>query len=89
MESWVDIKKENQIMRVPYQAFKDRFEHDGFSLVIDESLNESPTFSILEEDKDKNSQTTEKTVRTLEQKTQGGQKNGCKQRSGNKCSSRK
>lgn len=47
MESWVDIKKENQIMRVPYQAFKDRFEHDGFSLVIDESLNESPTFSIL------------------------------------------
>ena len=75
MESWVDIKKENQIMRVPYQAFKDRFEHDGFSLVIDESLNESPTFSILEEDKDKNSQTTEKTVKTLEQKTQGGTKN--------------
>lgn len=89
MESWVDIKKENQIMRVPYQAFKDRFEHDGFSLVIDESLNESPTFSILEEDKDKNSQTTEKTVKTLEQKTQGGTTNGAKQRTRNKSSGKK
>ena len=45
MESWVDIKKENLIMRVPYQAFKDRFEHDGFSLV-DENLNADPTFSV-------------------------------------------
>lgn len=45
MESWVDIKKNNQIMRVPYQAFKDRFEHDGFSLV-DENLNADPTFSV-------------------------------------------
>lgn len=46
--SWVDIKKNNQKMRVPYQAFKDVFEHDGFTLV-DESSCVDPTFSVSNE----------------------------------------
>ena len=45
MESWVNIKKGNQISRVPYQAFKDVFEQDGFALLVDETLNADPTFS--------------------------------------------
>jgi hypothetical protein len=47
MNSWVDIKKENQTFRVPYQAFLDAFEKDGFKLV-DKQLNVEPTFSKKE-----------------------------------------
>lgn len=88
MESWVDIKKENQIMRVPYQAFKDRFEHDGFSLVIDESLNESPAFSVIQDDADKETSAKQTTI-NKEQETKGGTTNGAKQRTRNKSSGKK
>lgn len=89
MESWVDIKKENQIMRVPYQAFKDRFEHDGFSLVIDDKLNESPTFSVLEQVEDQNSQKKQENTKTLEKEKQGGISNGTKSRTKYKTSGKK
>lgn len=56
MESWVDIKKDNQVLKVPYQSFKDRFEHDGFHLVGSPSV--SPTF-CSSVDNDKENQNTE------------------------------
>lgn len=51
MKSWVYIKKGNQISRVPYQAFKDLFERDGFAL-LGETLNANPTFSNSNPNKD-------------------------------------
>ena len=48
MESWVDIIKGNQISKVPYQAFKDVFEREGFKLV-NESPSVDSTFSLSAE----------------------------------------
>ena len=31
--SWVDIKQGEKILRVPFQAFKDVFERNGFELI--------------------------------------------------------
>lgn len=44
MESWIDIKKGKQISKVPYQAYKDLFEQQGFE-IVDQSLSAEPTFS--------------------------------------------
>lgn len=44
MESWVVIKRGTQISKVPYQAYKDLFERQGFE-IVDQSLNADPTFS--------------------------------------------
>lgn len=44
MESWVVIKRGTQISKVPYQAYKDLFERQGFE-IVDQSLNANPTFS--------------------------------------------
>ena len=52
-KNWVSIKKGNQyISKIPYQAFKDVFEKDGFELVIDENLNDNSILS-LSADKEK------------------------------------
>lgn len=44
MESWVVIKRGTQISKVPYQAYKDLFERQGFE-IVDQSLSAEPTFS--------------------------------------------
>ena len=44
MESWVVIKRGTQISKVPYQAYKDLFERQGFE-IVDQSLSVEPTFS--------------------------------------------
>lgn len=48
MESWVDIKKDNLIIKVPYRAYLDVFEGNGFE-ILDKSLSAKPTFSYVEE----------------------------------------
>lgn len=53
-KNWVSVKKGNQyISKIPYQAFKDVFEKDGFELVIDENLNDNSILSSLSADKEK------------------------------------
>lgn len=42
--SWVEIKKDKDILKVPYQAFKDLFEKNGFVIANDEN----PTQPIKE-----------------------------------------
>lgn len=58
-KNWVSVKKGNQyISKIPYQAFKDVFEKDGFELVIDENLNDNSILSSLSADKEKGQKTT-------------------------------
>lgn len=52
-KNWVSIKKGNHVIsKIPYQAFKDVFEKDGFQLVIDSNLDDNSILSLYTDNKD-------------------------------------
>lgn len=53
-KNWVLIRKGNLISKIPYQAFKDVFEKDGFELVNDDDLGDSPILSLSADNKGQN-----------------------------------
>ena len=68
MESWVDIKKGNLSIKVPYQAYKDVFEGNGFE-IIDNNLSAKPTFSFATEPAPVMAENTAETKKTIKEKT--------------------
>lgn len=47
MKNWVSIKKGEQVLeKIPYQAFKDVFEKEGFEIVTEENLNDDSILSL-------------------------------------------
>lgn len=64
MESWIDIKKGKQISKVPYQAYKDLFEQQGFE-IVDQSLSAEPTFSHPIDESCKKGEQTQKDIENL------------------------
>lgn len=52
MKNWVSIKKGEQVItKIPYQAFKDVFEKDGFEIVTEENLNDGSILSLYADNK--------------------------------------
>lgn len=68
MESWVDIKKGKLCFKVPYQAYKDVFEGNGFE-IMENNLSAKPTFSFAKEPAPVRVENTAETKKTIKEKT--------------------
>ena len=65
--SWVKVKRDNVELTVPYQAFKDVYERDGFKLKENKPLQEplsnpSPTLEPQKEAKNVRKRSNTKTA---------------------------
>lgn len=75
-KSWVSIKKGNQFIdKVPYQAYKDVFEKDGFELINDESLKANSTLSLLSNENKEQPKSQSKEIFTNDNEEQTSIKN--------------